>query len=210
MSPVVLHRFLLFALILICTSCSTSYSEKTMTNQDYQLPENCDFNEAENNSTSEFACTPKLLDPLFSKFRGIIINAPKVTEWPENGDPADMMVTPNGNSSGPFKLMVSGYFILDINSGESATDLAERVILVAVNQKTAETYSGKMINTGFRVSPMANSPAPASNSVETVSSSFNIDLYQNLDIPIAPATYSVYATLDEYQSNSMETQVILK
>jgi len=180
-----------------------------MTNNDYVLPKNCNFNEAENNSTSSFDCTPTLLDPLFSTFRGIIINAPQKTEWPENGDPSEMIVTPNGNSSGPFKLMVSGYLILDISSGEGAIDLAERIILVAVNQKTAQAYSGRMQNTGFRVSPLPDTTA-ADNHIETVSSSFNIDLFQNLDIPVMSATYNVYATLDEYKSNSMEIEVVLK
>ncbi|SMF57680.1 hypothetical protein SAMN02745866_03711 [Alteromonadaceae bacterium Bs31] len=205
-----IRNSLLIALCSLIAGCANSIGENTMSSNDYELPQNCDFNEAENNSTSEFACTPKLLDPLFSDFRGIIINAPALSEWPANEDPKQMLVTPNGNSSGPFKAMISGYFILDVATGENAMDLAERVILVAVNQQTAESYSGKMENIGFRESPMAGLPISAENTVETVSSSFNIDLYQNLNIPIAAATYSVYATVDEYKSNTMVVEIALQ
>ncbi len=106
--------------------------------------------------------------------------------------------------------MIAGYFILDINSGESAIDLAERIVVVAVNQKTAKAYTGKMHNIGFRKSPFSNTPPSSGNSFETISSNFNIDLFQNLNIPTQAAIYSVYATLDDQKSNAVQIEVDIK
>ncbi len=197
----------IYCLILGCTHTS---SDIAMANNDYELPQNCDFDEPENNSTTDNSCTPKLLDPLFSPFRGILVNAPQTTQWPANADPADMQVSPSGNSAGPFKLMVAGYFILDISTGENSLDLAERVILVAVNQKTAQTYSGKMENIGFRELPFEGGPSMDQVGEETVSAAFNIDLVQNLNIPIEPATYTIYAVFDDHKSNVLQTEITIE
>lgn len=172
-------------------------TDDSMSDKLYELPQDCDFMAVGNNSGREYDCTPKLRDGLFSKFQGLVINGPAETVWPENVSLEDTMILPNGDSDGPLKLMVAGLLKLPANYLNMRGDFSNHVLLVAVNQKTAESYSGKMNVFGFS----GESPPVSYGDFDVTEQYFNIDLVQNLGIPIANATYSVYATLGEYKSN---------
>lgn len=171
-----------------------------MTNNLYELPENCDFFNVGNNSSQEFDCSPQLKDRHFSKFQGLLINGPNQITWPKNIDPHEALLTPKGNSDSPTRLMISGLLKVPYNTLGLAGDLNHHVVLVAINQKSAETYSGRMLRFGFTRRPDMPSYIETQANLDS-KQYFNIDLVQNLKLPIADATYTVYATLGEYTSN---------
>jgi hypothetical protein len=174
----------------------------SMTNKLYTLPESCDFSQVHNNSTGSHVCSPKLLDSTKNPFIGILINASKEITWTKDTATEEY-------SSGQSRLMVSGvvklkYSYMGLNGNFSIKNL-----LVAVNQKTAQLYDGKMVLPDFLPQPTAkfkddlfpDENLSDINLYSPVANYFNIDLIENLGIPISDATYTVYATLGEYKSN---------
>lgn len=119
----------------------------------YELPQKCDFMAVGNNSGLTNDCTPKLTGGLFSTFQGLVINGPSETVWPEDASLEDMEILPNGDAEGPLKLMVAGLLQLPSNYLGLRGDLSDHVLLVAVNQKTGESYSGKWLLLALRVTP---------------------------------------------------------
>lgn len=170
-----------------------------MNNAQYDLPQACDFMKIWNNSGQEFDCSPKLKDPLFSEFQGILINAPQEVVWPLSHSLEDMEVTPDGNTEGPIKLMVAGLLKLPYMLGLQG-NRAEQVVIAAVNQKTAKSYAGKMASIESQAELAVHGYEDSQKEHDTVEY-FNIDLVRNLDIPLVDATYHVYATLGNYKSN---------
>lgn len=205
--------FLISASIL--SGClSNNFERRGMDNKLYEIPEECDFSQVFNNSGESTECTPKLTPEFFNPFQGILINAPRNIELDGSLDIDDFMVTPNGDREGPLKIMVAG--LLKVLAGTLNLDsgLREIVMVVAVNQKTAETYSGNMRTIGFRPDDI-EIPLPAGVNEEDIVKgdvweSFNIDLVENLRIPIATADYTVYAVLGDYKSNVREIKVRVK
>lgn len=173
-----------------------------MTEQMYELPQGCDFKALGNNSGLRSDCSPKLKGGFLSKYQGIVINGPEQMQWPKNASLEDMRVMPNGDAKGPLKLMIAGVLQLPNNTLGKVGDLANHVVVVAVNQKTAKTYSGKMIAFGFKGDGPDISGFPELIGQPSLEY-FSIDLVQNLQIPIENATYTVYATLGNYKSNTL-------
>lgn len=187
-------------------------------NKLYELPKDCDFMAAANNSTSSFECSPKLHDSYFDPFLGILINGPAIIEWPSDVSPDDYIPGPFGDTYEPFRLMISGIVQLKFNTLGLKGSFYKHVFLVAVDRETAQTYTGKIQLPDFL-------PEPADNSVDDlfperpvmseedmnkpVPSHFNIDLVHNLRVPIKNASYTVYATLGPFKSNvlTIETRV---
>ena len=100
--------------------------------------------------------------------------------------------------------MLSGLaHIPDSTLKNKSSEIAYQVVVIAVDQKTAKSYSGKMNQTGEvgeipdMIPDINNEPAPEI----TRKHYFNIDLVENLGVPIADASYTVYATLGEFKSN---------
>jgi hypothetical protein len=190
-------------------SCTTTTTGSLMNDTLYTLPKNCDFSTVGNNSSLSNQCSPRLVDEFFSDFQGILLNGPEKVIWPKDVDPADMIVAPNGNVDGPIKLMIAGFLKLPYNTVGLEGDLSTQVILVAVNQKTAQTFNGKMIRFGFTSKPELPGYGASQQGLDA-QQYFNIDLVQNLEIPITNATYTVYATLGDYKSNVLTVQTIVK
>ena len=174
-----------------------------MTNSIYLLPKNCNFSVAAENSAITNDCRPVINNEYSSKLKGIIINSAESITWPKNFDSTQSYVSPNGDSKGPIKFMISGLVQLPKNTLDLDGELSHSVVVVAVNQKNAKTYSGKMNRLGFK------SPTPLIVNDDEISKSaitrkyFNIDLVTNLELPVIDAIYTVYATLGDYKSNEL-------
>lgn len=200
-------------ILCVCFSCADQkVVNKLGADMDenlYELPKICDFTKVRNNSTFEYDCSPQLKDKFFSEFRGLLINGPELIVWPENTNLGDMIVTPKGDTQGPLKLMISGLFYVPYDILGSDRDLGYAVLLVAVDQKNSQTYSGKMHRFGFR-GPRPPVQKNNDNPKPDVEGNFNIDLVQNLSLPIANATYTVYATLSKYKSNVLTVQTLVE
>ena len=173
-----------------------------MENPLYELPKGCDFNAVGNNSSLKSECSPKLNDQFpKSNFQGILINSALEIVWPKNSSPADMEVMPNGNVEGPLKFMIAGLINIPYGTLNLQGNFSYEVLIVAVDQQTAKAFSGKLIRFGFAgARPDVFGSDESQNSIDTLTY-FNVDLIQNLEIPVVNATYTVYATLGEFKSN---------
>ncbi len=179
----------------------------------YTLPQECDFSAAGNNSSSKYDCSPKLKDEFFSPFQGLLINAASETELPVGLTRESIQLSPAGDAMDGNNIMVTGLIKLPpsayVGTGHEV-DPAYHVVLVAVDNETAQTYSGTMVRFGFQA-PGPDIPPPAVDQPESDTwEYFNIDLIQNLDIPLHPAGYTVYATLGNHKSNVLNISVSFK
>ncbi len=204
-----LRQITAILLIFALSNCTSVDTGRDMTAPLYDLPQDCDFSKAGNNSTQSFDCSPQLKDPFFSEFQGILVNGPKDTEWPKSLADETPVVLPNGDTQGKLKLVISGLVKLPYETLDLDGELAKHVLLVAVNQESAESYSGKLIPFGFTAKPNVPGLAESQQGLDTTEY-FNIDLVKNLEIPFSSAKYKVYATLGEYKSNVIDVNISVK
>lgn len=208
--------------IAACVNATEDEMNESKKKQLYELPQNCDFMEVGNNASKEFACSPRLLDRFTSPFRGLLINGPADVVWPKNISKDEFTTSPFGGTSGPLRLMVAGLSKVPDSTLGLDVDAAHEILIVAVDQLTAKSYSGKMKFFGFRgskpsaISLQSELPGvfPKVDDYDKSDTArkkyFNIDLVENLGIPIVNATYSVYATLGEYKSNVLIIKTTVK
>lgn len=224
----------IFLVFLICffTACGPM----AMKNSElYYLPEACDFDKVKNNKVDEFECTPRLKDDFTddihaddsnNEFVGLLINAPSQVIWPKGKTPDDFDIDVFGRREGPLRLMISGLLNLPKTLLTKLNADSYSVVVVASDQLNAKVFSGKMVRFGEAHKPQKQGlvidlnsrsglakakPALSQKDNDTlVESYFNIDLVENLRIPISSGKYSVYATLGEYKSNVVEVEVLIK
>lgn len=126
-----------------------------------------------------------------------------------------------GDTSGPLRLMVAGLIREKYIFMDSYGQFSEKVLLVAVNQSTAQTYSGRMSSGRMMMIPPPPTDGPesskeqkaahlASHAGKLYSDNFNLDLVHDLGLPIANATYSIYATLGDVKSNVLTVKTKVK
>lgn len=174
----------------------------------YELPENCDFI-----NDDETACAPQLIPKYGNRFRGILINGPKLVTWPKDDSPKNYLKGPFGETlRGPFRSNVVILYRLPHSTLALKGDFQHEILIVAVNQNTQQAYSGKLRKVGSAyVPPDDLNPSIAKHLGNTIkSSSFKISLLDDLKVPITNATYTVYATLGEYKSNVITIQTVVK
>lgn len=195
------------------SSTARQLQEKAMDRTLYEIPKNCDFLKI-SNIRQRNECTPKLLDNSFFPFVGILINGPEKVIWQKNASLDDYPPSPFGETFGPLRLMVAGLIKIKYSTMGLNGSFGSEVLLVAVNQESAEVYSGKMAIPEPLPAPEPDFPQPQSAMIEEdreapVASVFNLDLVSDLNLPILDATYTVYATFGEYKSNvlKIETKV---
>jgi hypothetical protein len=199
----------IYFLTLFFSGCVNNKIGNSMSDL-YVLPTTCDFMTVGNNGQQSSDCSPKLTDEYSSKFRGLLINGAAEIIWPKNFSLEDIVVMPNGNAEGPLKFMIAGLIKLPYSTLDLQGNFSGRALVVAVNQKTAETYSGRMVPFGFKgVKPNVPGFAESQKNIDAIRY-FNIDLVQNLNIPIEGATYTVYATLGDFKSNVLTIKTIIK
>jgi len=175
----------------------------------YVLPQDCDFMTIASNTATSSDCTPQLDDIYNSAFRGLLINGPQAITWPQTVVREHYYYLPNGSTNSPHRLLIAGLgIVLDSTLGLDGD--AYDILLVAVNQHTAEAYSGTMRRLGSLSGRPQLPNIPDDNLARTAQVIFNIDLVHNLGIPIRDATYTVYATLGQYQSNIITIKTTVK
>lgn len=172
---------------------------------EYILPE-CSFAESLDIKMFEDSkCTPQFVDP-FTKFKGIVINGPREVVWPKGTEPQE--ASPFGRTSGLARLMIAARFRLPESTLGYDGWFQNEILFVAVNQTTKETYSGKVPKFGKRPQRMSNRSGNDPNRIS--GGGVNADLVNIAGVPIAPATYTVYATLGEYKSNVLTIKTMVK
>lgn len=202
----------LVSLNLFLSACTTVSKEHIVSEQFYKIPENCDFM-AISGGTQENECSPLLLDRYFSPFSGLLINGASETIWPKNVSPEDFPPSPSGITTGPLRLMVAGLARVKYDTLNMKGDVGGEVLVVAVNEKTAQAYSGKMPKPdsepifGFDPPQIATTEADRN---ALLSSHFNLDLIHDLGLPIEDAVYTVYATLGDLKSNVLTIKTKVK
>lgn len=179
----------------------------------YEIPVNCDFLAITNSNSFENECSPQLVDRYFSVFSGIIINGPKEVYWPKEASLDDFPPGPSGTTEGPLRLMIVGLVRVNYETFGLKGDVGGEIVVVAVNQKTVKTYSGKMPKPDSE--PISDFEPLEPNRTEAdrnalLSSHFNLDLVHDLNLPITDATYTVYATLEYLKSNSLTIKTKVK
>ncbi len=194
-----------FKLLILFLFSLTLYASEKM-NQDtslYELPVNCDFSKVGNNHTMETGCSPVLKDPFFSEFIGLVINTPKIFLWPKNDSIENYQSFPNGGNESPLKFSISGLAKIPDSVLNYDGDISYEIVVTAVNQKTAEVYSAKMIKNGMS----GTKPGSTLSNTNDLPHDFirkhyfNIDLVSNAGLPISEAIYTVYAMIGKYKSN---------
>ena len=203
----------LIALLLVLTVKAWTKGNEFMENELYIIPRDCDFSTVSNGASARNECSPKLKDRFFSDFLGVVINVPEKVIWNENDSVDDYPIGPWGETEGPFRLFLAGLIRVPYKVMELYQDIDEQVLVIAVNQDNAIAYSGKMPRANFESMPEENTPKRLRNQAELealTDSYFNLDLIHDLGVPIADATYHVYATLGEYKSNVMTVKTSVK
>jgi hypothetical protein len=102
--------------------------------------------------------------------------------------------------------MIAGLVKLQYSAMGLNGEFGPEVLVIAVNQETAEVYYGKMDRIEYLPVPEefdSELSLTDEDRSAAVSSVFNLDLVYSLNIPIEQATYTVYATLGEYKSNTL-------
>ncbi|MGQ9424387.1 hypothetical protein ACXYTJ_00385 [Gilvimarinus sp. F26214L] len=192
--------------------------EGVMSGELHSIPKGCDFSAVENNSVNEYPCSPRLHDNYFDPFLGLLINGPEITTWPSDLSPNDLSVGPFGQTVGPFRLMFSGVVKLPYGTMGLNGEFSDQVTIVAVDQNNGQTYTGRIWFPESLQEPESDYvddlfPDAVENSEDDlkkpVLNYFNIDLVNNLGVPVRDATYTVYATLGDYTSNvlTVETRI---
>ncbi len=178
----------------------------------YKIPESCSFTSISSGS-QENECSPLLLDRYFSTFTGLVINGPSEVSWPKSFSLEEFVPSPSGIRSGPLRLMIAGLARVKFATLNLKGDVGGEVLIVAVNEKTAQTYSGKMPKPdseailGFEPQDILITEADLN---ALLTSHFNIDLVHDLGLPIEAAIYTVYATLGDFKSNAISVKTIIE
>lgn len=186
----------------------------TVTTKLYEIPENCNFVVAYS-GTQENECSPILTDRYFSEFSGILINAPKEVVLSKHASLEDHSANSKGVVNNSLRLMIAGLARFKFSTLGLKGDTGGEVLVVAVNKETAQSYSGRMPKPDFEAPFVSEnkSSEPALTEAEKnalLTSHFNLDLVHDLGLPIAEATYSVYATLGACKSNELVIKVKMK
>lgn len=95
------------------------------------------------------------------------------------------------------------------NPLETKEDANNEILFVVVNQTTGFVYSGKLPRFGISQRPDLKHPI-ANDPSRYAKGYVNPDLVHVCGVPIANATYTVYATLGEYKSNVLTVKTVVK
>lgn len=194
--PKLFNHVILFILILSSNACKSTEDSRM-----YEIPEKCDF-ENITELLSDNSCSPIIND---SEFQGIVINGPKQVDFT-----GEMI----GNSSLNISqinlscILNLKYNLLDLNG-----KFIHHVLLVAVDKKTNQVFSGKMINETMISDNVFDSVEGIS--VDDfkdvlVTEYFNPNLVEVLKLPAKEAEYNVYATIADFKSNAIVINVVKK
>lgn len=195
-------------LCLLLSLITLQAQGEKMSQQLYELPQNCDFVRDDARD-----CAPQLTPKLGNPFLGVLINGPQSVIWPKNDSPDHYMKDPFGQMmEGPFRLKIAIFFLFPYPTLGLNGDFRNAILIVAVNQATKQVYSGKLHKTGFRPPmPISLDPLAVKAREESfIGGHFKFPMVEDLRLPIATATYTVYATLGEYKSNVLTIKTVVE
>lgn len=157
-------------------------------------PETPDFDSVALDSHVRHKCSPEF-DQFDTKVKGIKINAPDEIE--ATFDEEEKIVSPFTR----FPVCIAMQFPLKnmLNYAQPRS----LITLVMVNKTTGESFSGNLSYSR----PMG--PSPKMDLPEKIIETrvqryyYNVNLCRYLRLPAAPGTYFLYATFEEYKSNTL-------
>ena len=193
----VAYLSLLVVMTIGCGETGNQEKGTGKTMDKWHVSEECDFGKLETGPLGANPCSPEIDDP---NFLGIVINAPEEVLF-DLDDP----VEPSG-AFADIRICGTCCFEFDFMGLEGRVQ--EEILLVVVNAKTQETWSGKMKtiqNPVPRPEGMDEGGGPTEGLL--MESYFNPNLAETLDLPAGPAEYIVYAVLGEFKSNTVRILV---
>ncbi|MCA9727304.1 MAG: hypothetical protein KC729_06440 [Candidatus Eisenbacteria bacterium] len=159
-------------------------------------------------SFSDYPCSP---EPADEDQIGILLAAPDTVSY--------MPGTPFANDTAFARVLVCGYYYLPMNTLNLDGDLVEKIVFVAVDAESNRSFTGTMAEESPE-EPMPDPepsdeeppgpdelvslPTPAD---EPIGGWFNPNLADILGLPEGAATYTVYAFLGPYRSNTVTIRV---
>lgn len=187
-------------LLVLAAGCGNDGAQEkgtALTMKKWHIDQQCDFERLETGLMNRNACSPVIDD---ATFQGIVIHAPATVLY-RPGEPVE-------GSEAFADVRVCGTCCVSYSYLGLDGEVTAEILLVAVEAKTQQTWSGKMV-------PIRNpEPRPGNlggEPVETegmlIESYFNPNLVETLDLPETPAEYIVYAVLGQYKSNTVRIRV---
>ncbi|MDH3213178.1 MAG: hypothetical protein OEM05_11895 [Myxococcales bacterium] len=159
-------------------------------------PPDSAFDEVAAGSFSANACTP-VIDEFDVDYRGLKIHAPTRVQFPAGSE------TP--------RIVVCGTGVFDWNYMDLDGDFLEAIVIVAVNDQTHESRSGRMqIIENRAMGPPVREKLGLSKEDfknRSIQKHFNPDIGALLELPATPGSYTVYATLGQYKSNVVQIRL---
>ncbi|MDH5445572.1 MAG: hypothetical protein OEY52_08430 [Gammaproteobacteria bacterium] len=163
----------------------------------YVIPDDCDF------STVGEVFVDNDCTPIISDFLGFVINLPKEHYYGDNE-----------------KLLFGGFTFLPVcgayripNGVLQGGEIEDDILLVAVDTKTHEVYSGRYRMPGVEedMPPEFSEPSVEAKPGTFVGGGyFNYNLAAVVGLPKKPAEYIVYVTAGKYKSNVRTVKVMKK
>jgi len=159
------------------------------------------FAEVIEGSYTGFDCSPQIDDP---EFRGIVINAPKKVKYtPGQADPIH---------GGFARIIVCATYEFGYRKFDFKGDIEDRIVFVAVDETTQESYSGTMPGIDNEVSEFESEDDMFDSDEEEqvldqIAGYINPNLAVILDLPEKEADYVVYAILEDFESNRVRISV---
>ncbi len=194
-------QYVLIILILIGYVMDTTGKDMLEEQPQYTIPEHCDFSTV-GEVFLDNECSPIIFG---DTFKGIVINMPKEHYYIVG------QIMPFGGFT---YLPVCGAY--QVGNGElPGRRIEDALLLVAVDTKTKEVYSGRFRLPGVEV-PMPekfrkqidDQPDPPGTYVG--GGNFNYNLTEVVNLPERPAEYIVYVTAGPYKSNVRTVKIMQK
>jgi hypothetical protein len=151
-------------------------------------------------------------------FEGLLINGPKVVIFPKDVSLKDFPESPLGQTHGPLRIMITGLVQVNYMYLGLKGEFGGSVTVVATNSATGQAYSGKMPQGDVMWMPQPELSPEEQKEIDAYIDAkkntlafdrFTLDLIHDLNLPVSEATYTVYAVLGDYSSNSLtiETKI---
>ena len=163
----------------------------------WHIDQACDFAKLDTDLMSQNPCSPVIDDP---DFLGMVIHAAQEVFY----DPGESVE----GSLAFADVRICGTVAVDFGFQGLGGEVTEEILLVVVDAKSQETWSGKMepiANPEQRPVDLGGDAGPTEGLI--VESYFNPNLVETLDLPEKPAEYIVYAVLGEYKSNTVRIRL---
>ena len=189
---------LLLILAVGCGGNGSQNKETGNTMDKWTVREECDFARLKTGPLEENTCSPRIEA---QDFIGIAINAPEEVFYEPGETVEGTMFFADVRICGT---TCFGYDFMGLKGR-----LQGQILLVAVDAKTQETWSGKMVtvrNPVPRPEGMEQGGGPTEGLL--METYFNPNLVETLELPERPAEYIVYAVLGEYKSNTVRIRVL--